>query len=321
MHDPYRRIAKCVVFTVLNAIPQPILLSLARTAAVLPPFLKRLLTARLCGVMSRAISNKYQLIQTNLGIANRIRWHVPLNKQEYVFGRPKDDLIERASIKLTEVLVRDCSHFVDVGAHEGIYTLSTFLAARDIRLHWFEPNAALANRLLINLRENRIPACGNRSAVSESAGCAVFYENSASDDLGSLNPSYSYALGAKRTPVKTISLAEYMNAKNIFNALVKIDVEGAGAQAWKGLESRSDRVMYLIIEMLEAEFQSGLPWHIISKTGWNGYYIRDFELIKINSIDQYDYVPPFWNWLFCHLDASALSQRLSGTKFRVSSMI
>ena len=46
------------------------------------------------------------------------------------------------------------------------------------------------------------------------------------------------------------------------------------------------------------------------------HLLRDFVLEE--SIDgTYTYVPPFWNWLFCRLDSTALAERLSGTRFQV----
>jgi hypothetical protein len=117
--------------------------------------------------------------------------------------------------------------------------------------------------------------------------------------------------------VDVISLADYFSTERISRALVKIDVEGAGARAWSGLEARFADVSYLVIEMLAPEIKTVLPLRIMRRTGWHGYYIRDFDLVE-SANGEFEYAEPFWNWLFCGLDRSALARRLSGTKFRVT---
>ena len=55
---------------------------------------------------------------------------------------------------------------------------------------------------------------------------------------------------------------------------------------------------------------------IIRETDLKAYYISDFELVP--SVDgAFEYVAPFWNWLFCRLSPSELAARLSATGFRV----
>ncbi|HEY2139763.1 MAG TPA: hypothetical protein VGH00_06775, partial [Chthoniobacterales bacterium] len=65
-----------------------------------------------------------QLIETNFGLASHIRCRVPLHKTGYAFGRPQNNAFERDAIALVNELSKDCLHFLDVGAHEGILTLS-----------------------------------------------------------------------------------------------------------------------------------------------------------------------------------------------------
>jgi hypothetical protein len=70
------------------------------------------------------------------------------------------------------------------------------------------------------------------------------------------------------------------------------------------------------MEMLAPEIEAGLPARIIREGGLKAYYIRDFELIP--SVDgEFEYVAPFWNWLFCRMSPSELVARLSATGFRV----
>jgi hypothetical protein len=97
---------------------------------------------------------------------------------------------------------------------------------------------------------------------------------------------------------------------------VKIDVEGAGEKVWQGAVDVSGSIRYLVMEMLAPEINAGLPARIIREADFKAYYIRDFELIP--SVDgTFEYVPPFWNWLFCRLAPNELAVRLSATRFRV----
>jgi hypothetical protein len=116
--------------------------------------------------------------------------------------------------------------------------------------------------------------------------------------------------------VETISLAEYFRIKQIADAMVKVDVEGAGEKVWNGAVETSNATRYLVMEMLSPEIQAGLPARIIREGGLKAYYIRDFELIP--SVDgEFEYVAPFWNWLFCRMSPDELAARLSATGFCV----
>ena len=99
--------------------------------------------------------------------------------------------------------------------------------------------------------------------------------------------------------------------------MVKVDVEGAGKKVWDGAVETSKAIRYLVMEMLAPEIEAGLPARIIRETDLKAYYIRDFELIPSVG-GEFEYVAPFWNWLFCRLSPSELAARLSATRFRVS---
>ena len=70
------------------------------------------------------------------------------------------------------------------------------------------------------------------------------------------------------------------------------------------------------MEMLAPEIEAGLPARIIRETDFKAYYVNDFELVP-SADGTFEYVHPFWNWLFCRLSPSELAARLSTTGFRV----
>jgi FkbM family methyltransferase len=218
---------------------------------------------------------------------------------------------------LVRELAADCKEFVDVGANEGAFTFLVHDKYPKMRLHWFEPDRQLAQRLAANLASNEIVACGNEMAVAERRGAATFFKNLSDDGSGSLSSLFADKHLTRAEAVETISLTEYFGTRGIADALVKIDVEGAGEKVWDGAVETSNAIRYLVMEMLAPEIEAGLPARIIREGGLKAYYIRDFELIP--SVDgEFEYVAPFWNWLFCRLSPSELAARLSATGFRVS---
>jgi hypothetical protein len=135
---------------------------------------------------------------------------------------------------------------------------------------------------------------------------------------GSLSALFGQWHSIEPEIVKTVLLADYLLENGVSRAMLKVDVEGTGAQVWSGLAECFSRISYLVIEILTPEIKDELPERIIRETGWHADHIRDFELIAAKD-GQFTYREPFWNWLFCGLDSSALTRRLSGTKLRVIS--
>jgi hypothetical protein len=143
----------------LRHIPPFVRRSLIRRAALAPPLFKTPNFQRLCARMCDNNLDEEQLVETNLGIASQIRCRIPFQKAHYVFGRPQNHVPERGTIALVNELSEDCLHFLDVGAHEGVFTFSVFHSrGKDIVLHWFEPDQALSSRLYENLKRNSVEA-------------------------------------------------------------------------------------------------------------------------------------------------------------------
>jgi len=267
--------------------------------------------------MSRDYIDPERLMNTNLGVSRAIRCCIPLRKSQYVFGKPSNNVSERATLALVKELSKDCRHFLDVGAHEGIYTFSVFATrGTDIVLHWFEPDKILADRFSHNLEQNKIIAWGNRVAVAHRSGSTTFFRNLSDDLSGSISPYFKSKHTTQPEMVNTLNLSDYFRERQISRALVKVDVEGAGSEVWLGLENTFKTLTYLIIEMLEPEITTSLPSKIIDQTGWYAYYIRDIELVEATN-GEFEYVEPFWNWLFCELNPGSLARRLRGSPFRV----
>jgi FkbM family methyltransferase len=310
---------KRIMVSMLSCLPLAIRRNLLRRAALTPPVFKTRNFERLFARICDYGMDRKQLIETNFGLAPHLRCRVPLHKAQYAFGRPENNAMERGTIRLVSQLSKDCLHFLDVGAHEGVFTFSVFAAVgKDIILHWFEPDTDLFLRLRENLQRNSIEAHANRVAAADRNGCATFFRNLTDDLSGSLGREFREKHSTQPVTIETIRLSDYLAERRVSRAMVKVDVEGTGVQVWTGLAECFREISYLVIEMLAPEIQDELPARIIRQTAWHGYYIRDFELIESRN-GEFTYVEPFWNWLFCGLGPSALRHRLSATGFSVIS--
>jgi FkbM family methyltransferase len=286
-------------------------------AAIAPPMWKTPLFERVCRQLLRSsLGTPEDVVVTNFGLRADLRCLIALNKTTYVFGKFEQILSERATFALVRELAGDCEEFVDVGANEGAFTFLVHNDHRQARLHWFEPDRQLARRLATNLTNNKIVACGNEMAVAERRGTAPFFKNLSDDLSGSLGSLFTQKHVTRAEAVETISLAEYFRTRGIGNALVKVDVEGVGERVWEGAVETSKGIRYLVMEMLAPEMEAGLPARIIRDTDLKAYYISDYDLVPSDD-GTFEYVAPFWNWLFCRLSPSELAARLSATRFRV----
>jgi FkbM family methyltransferase len=286
-------------------------------AAVAPPRCKTSSFQRFCAAVASCSSVSDRLVQTNLGISSRLRCSMPLRKIGYVFGQPENHVAERGTYDLATELAKDCRHFVDIGANEGIFVFLVFhRSGGRIQIHWFEPDPLLGERLDHNVSVNSLSVSGNRGAVGETCGRARFFRNLTDDSAGSLELDLTSRHSIVEDSVDLISLNAYFERELITQAIVKIDVEGAASRVWQGMDRCTTAVSYLIIEMLTPEIRIELPGRIISETGWHAYYIRDFDLIESRN-GEFEYEKPYWNWLFCRFDAAALALRLAATRFNV----
>lgn len=298
-------------------IPGPVAMAGLRLAAAAPPRLKTPLFHRVCAALARRKPHgPHFLIKTNLGICSHLRCDIPVEKSLYVFGRPDHNLSERSTLALVSLLSTDCAHFIDIGAHEGIFTFVVARSNSAIALHWFEPDEMLNARLQRNLTANNIAAHGNKNAVSSHCGTATFFRNLSDDASGSLTEDFAQKHQTSRQDIQTVTLDDYFARNQVEDALVKVDVEGHGSGVWDGAGTCTGKIRYLVMEIIGGESRVNLPARIVAETGWHAYYLRDFDLLH-SPDGSFDYVAPFWNWLFCRLDPGQLAQRLSNTRFRV----
>ena len=189
-------------------------------------------------------------------------------------------LSERATFALVRELAADCEEFVDVGANEGAFTFLVHHEHPKMRLHWFEPDRQLAQRLAANLASNNIVALRKPDGGCGAKRDSYFLQEPERRlSSGSLSSLFTQKHLTRAETVETISLTEYFGIEGIADAMIKVDVEGAGEKVWNGAIEVSKAIRYLVMEMLAPEIEAGLPARIIHETDLKAYYIRDFELI------------------------------------------
>lgn len=287
--------------------------ALAPVTMKTPPF------HRIIGTFARYSGHGDKLIATNFGLNGGFRMMAPSSKSNLLYSRPDSHIEERVTLAICRLLARHSKAFVDVGANEGIFT---FAIAAEIgrensnRIHTFEPDDLLYERLSGNLLRNQLNVHLHKMAVGDRVGRQTFHRNLASDLSGSLTEFFQSTHPTEPVEVEITTLAHYLAEHDLQNVCLKIDVEGAGDLVWQGVRSQSDRVDWMIMEMITPEIEACVPHKIISDTGWSAYYIRDFELVP-SLAGEFIYKAPFYNWLFTPHNPARLLAALKGTPFRI----
>ncbi|MCX7140582.1 MAG: FkbM family methyltransferase [Proteobacteria bacterium] len=267
----------------------------------------------------RLVGSNPEYVTSNLGISNALEFRVPTSRPDLAFGGPADNLSERSTIALATTLAKSSRSFVDVGANYGIFSAAVSTASNNkLPIIAVEADPNLSRLLADNISRSRLANCSVISgAITKESGNLVFYSNIDDDSSGSITHHFSQTHRVLPVEVKGIPLAEILVEHNIQEALIKIDVEGAGCQVWEGLGCEWKRARWIIYEIIGPEAEARLPETISNETGWDSYYIRDFQLIRTDFAD-YKYVPPFWNWLFTAVPVDEL-RLLLANKFEILS--
>lgn len=186
-------------------------------------------------------------------------WGEPLGKK--LFWRGAEGF-EPGTADVFVRLARGTRHVVDVGAYTGYYTLLALTAEPGLKVHAFEPVAALRRCLGVNLALNdareRVEVVAG--AVAEQSGPTAFFEME--DELmpsSSLVASFGQAT-RREVRVDAHSLDDYVAARRLRGVgLVKVDVEGAEDAALRGARQLlAEQRPAVICEVLETPSLSAL---------------------------------------------------------------
>lgn len=293
-----RMIRRAVDFTVAAL---PLKTSVLHYAAKFPPALRSKLSIRVLGAINRRTASRPRLSRTNLGIHSDVDCSIPSQHSELLFGAPRFWTGERSTLALSDALLEHSTCYLDVGSNLGIYPL--YLCSRGHRakpIFCFEPDPELVDLLRRNIKENRLANVAVEDvAVSRSSGTVRFFANLSDKASGTLVPeNWTGHTLAKPVEVRSVALSDFVADHRLDEVCAKIDVEGAEDQVWEGLLPGLKHFRFLIMEMLGPAIEQGMPLRIIQESGFHAYYIHDYQL-EHSRDGRFEYVAPFYNWLFC----------------------
>lgn len=291
-----------------------IIRGILRAGGMLPIGLKGRFSERLWSALDR-IAGPVEL-ETNMGIDSRIRFRTSSRSHNVAFGNPQQNRGERATIDLVLLLAPLCSAFLDVGANRGVFSYCVASKVPGMEVIAFEPDPVLHRALSANAGTGEIRFEVLAQAAGEIVGPVRFHRNLSDDNSGSLTNHFTSKHKTEQIEVEGMRLCDLLTARNLQDVLIKIDVEGAGETVWCGLKETQNSVEWLIMEIIGPEAEAKLPAQIIRDTGWTAYYICDYSLVHAPG-GRFEYIPPFWNWLFCRESPEVLGRRIAGTKFEV----
>jgi len=137
--------------------------------------------------------------------------------------------------------------FVDVGAYSGIYSLFAAIHKEAECCVAFEPNPVMYDRLIENIRLNKLGASvyALKYGLSDRNGQCIFYTNPNTPltSAGSIEPD------DEKTDCREISVMRYDDTivKLMHVDMVKIDIEGHELNALKGMPHMIARERPVII--------------------------------------------------------------------------
>jgi FkbM family methyltransferase len=299
-----------------------VLLQLIKIGASLPVGLKGGIIEKVLRRIQHAYiksGGKDVIISSNMGINNKFRVALPVLKAPpyFLFGTPFSYKGEYHTLQLANFLNQYCNAFVDIGANWGFY--SYYIAAHNDNkpIFWFEPNPELYNNITDNLARNKFNSVrGSDLGLSDTDGVLTFYLNPSSDLVSSIVPPENQDGVVKQT-INTTRFDSWAMSNGIPDKLmVKVDVENAEWQFIRGAEKALDKIEYLIMEVLGPARQSGFINYVINDLQLKAYYI-DNEKIEYVAAEDMRYTKGEYNWLFCRQRPEELSQKLSGSIFKV----
>jgi FkbM family methyltransferase len=300
----------------LSAVPAK--RAVLRAAGRLPPGLRTQASYRLFSALSRETPAAEATAPTNMGISSGLRCEVPTAHTIARFGSPALYVGERGALELTRHLTRRSSAFVDVGAHTGIFTFHVRSSVPpEIPVYFFEPDPVLFEALAHNVDENRLPNVhGFNEAIGAIDGLGTFYVNGVDSLSGSLLSQFGDQHDMRPIDMPVATFASVTRRLNLSRACAKVDVEGAERAFLDGAGDALRHVSYLVMEVLGPAAESGFIADLMSRGGFQAYYIDDYQL-EPSREGSFHYHAPEYNWLFCRETPNALAAIVASSHMRV----
>ena len=147
-------------------------------------------------------------------------------------------------------------------------------------------------------------------------GEVTFYLDHTDNSSSSLTPRFAARHEVETITVQAVRFDDFSRHEALSEVCVKVDIEGAEREFLEGVGEESDRIAYLVIEILGPAIDAGFVNAARKRLSMEAYYIADFRL-EHSRHGEYRYRSPHYNWLFCRHSPGELRRLLVNTRFSV----
>ena len=210
-----------------------------------------------------------------------------------------------AEFKFFEKFVQPQSHFVDIGANQGLYTLTLAHAAREGRVYAFEPDPRLFAALSKNIQRNCIENVELFNVAAASRVSKLVLQpgrfNSGDNRIVRDKLQRSDTLEIDAMPLDAAIPGRRLD-------LLKVDVQGFEVEVLRGaerlLQANPDLLMHLEFWPHGLRLAGSRPEELLDLLHQTGFSF--FRQRRDGSFESFVYRAADWSrsWQFCNLAAA-----------------
>lgn len=157
---------------------------------------------------------------------------------------------------LFKLIGKEPTHIFDCGANVGFVSYQFYKRFQKAKIHSFEPNPDVFEKLIVNLNKESANVKFNNSGISDSKGVLEFYKNNNSGTSSFLKPNDFHlshlARKFKLIEVPIISIKDYCLENNISDiSILKLDIEGFELKALQGCSEflKEEKIDFIFTEV------------------------------------------------------------------------
>ena len=188
--------------------------------------------------------------------------HFGYELENELFWRGLYGTYEGRSMRVWVALCKRARSIVDVGANTGLYSLVAKTVNPNAVVTAFEPVERIYQKLLDNIRLNRLDVQSHALALSDRTGEAFYFDTMTEHAYSfTLNKNvHAPDIACEKRPLQTITLDDFVEKNGLVGIdLMKIDVETHEPEVLDGFRAHLDRFHPdMLIEVLDADVAARL---------------------------------------------------------------